>query len=142
MSEMHRPGRALRRIGAVLAGLLAVVLLSTATDAVLHATGVFPPAGQPMADALFLMATAYRVVYGVAGGYIAARLAPDRPMTHALALGGVGVVVSIAGAMATWDAGPEFGPRWYPLLLIATALPCAWVGGRLVGAQSRARAAA
>ena len=142
MSEMRHPRRVLRRVGALLAGLLAVVILSTATDVVLHATGVFPPVGQPMVDALFLLATAYRIVYGIAGGYIAARLAPDRPVTHALALGGVGVVVSIAGALATWNAGPEFGPRWYPLLLIATALPCAWAGGRLVGAQSRARAAA
>ena len=142
MHETRRPRRTLRSVGAVLAGLLLIVVVSTATDAVLHATGVFPPAGQPMADALFLLATAYRVVYGVAGGYIAARLAPDRPMAHALALGGVGVVVSTAGAMATWNAGPEFGPKWYPLLLIATALPCAWAGGRLLGAQSRARAAA
>jgi hypothetical protein len=54
---------------------------------VLHATGVFPPFGQPMADALFLLATAYRIVYGVAGCYLTARLAPDRPMRHALALG-------------------------------------------------------
>jgi hypothetical protein len=40
-----------------------------------------------MGDALFLLATAYRIVYGVAGSYVTARLAPDRPMQHALALG-------------------------------------------------------
>ena len=141
MSAMHRPRRALRRVGAVLAGLLAVVVLSTVTDSVLHATGIFPPEGQPMSDALFVLATAYRMVYGVAGGYVAARLAPDRPMTHALVLGGVGVVLSSARAIATWNAGPEFGPRWYPLLLVVTALPCAWAGGRLLGAPVPARAA-
>ena len=98
---------------------------------VLHAAGVFPPVGQPMSNPLFLLAAAYRVVYAVAGGYVAARLAPGRPMAHALALGVVGLVVSAAGAAATWNEGPAFGPRWYPLALVATALPCAWAGGRL-----------
>ena len=136
----HRPRHILRRIGAVLAGLLAIIILSSATDKVLHATGVFPPSGQPMADALFLLATAYRIVYGVAGSYLAARLAPDRPMQHALALGVVGLAISTAGAVATWNAGPAFGPKWYPLAVIAIALPCAWAGGRLRDMQVRARA--
>ena len=141
MSEMHHPRRVLRRAGAVLAGLLAVIILSIGTDAVLHATGVFPPWGQPMAGALFLLATAYRTVYSVAGGYIAARLAPDRPMTHALALGVVGLAVSSAGAVVTWGRGPAFGPHWYPLALIALAMPCAWAGGILRVMQLRARPA-
>ena len=140
-SDTRRPRHILRRAGAVVAGLLTVVVLSTVTDLVLHGTGVFPPDGQPMADALFLLATAYRVAYAVLGSYVAARLAPDRPMAHALALGAVGVVISSLGALATMNAGPEFGPSWYPLLLVATALPCAWAGGRLLSAQPRARAA-
>jgi hypothetical protein len=117
----------MRRIGAVLAGLILIVVLSTATDMVLHATGVFPPVGQPMSDALFLLALAYRIVYGVAGCYVAARLAPDRPMQHALALGVIGLVLSTVGAIAMWDAGPA----WYSLAVIAIVLPCAWAGGRL-----------
>jgi multisubunit Na+/H+ antiporter MnhB subunit len=136
----RRPRRFWRSVGAVVAGLLAIVVLSTATDAVMHATGVFPPAGQPMSDALWLLATAYRIVYGVAGCYIAARLAPDRPMQHALVLGVVGLVLSIAGAAATWNRGPGFGPKWYPLAVIAIALPCAWAGGRLRVMQLRTRA--
>ena len=97
----------------MLTGLLAVISLSIGSDAVLHATGVFPPSGQPMADALFLLATVYRMVYAVAGSYIAARLAPDRPMAHALALGVVGFASS-AGAVATWGRGPAFGPLVSP----------------------------
>ena len=94
-----------------------------------------------MGDALLLLATGYRIVYEVAGSYIAAWLAPDRPMTHALALGVVGLAVSIAGAVATWNAGPAFEPHWYPLALIATAMPCAWAGGRLAGVQPPTRPA-
>jgi len=40
-------------------------------------------------------------------------------------------VLSTAGAVATWDRGRDFGPHWYPLALIATAMPCAWAGGWL-----------
>ena len=85
-------------------------------------------------------AAGYRIVYGVATSYLVARLAPDRPMLHALVFGGVGVALSTAGAVATWGRGPEFGPRWYALAIIAIAMPCAWVGGALRGMQSRARA--
>ena len=113
--ETQRPRRVLRSIGAVAAGLVAVVVLSIGTDAVLHATGVFPPFGQRMTDGLFVLATAYRSIYAIAGGYIAARLAPARAMKHALALGFIGVLLGTAGLLATWNAGPEFGPRWYPI---------------------------
>jgi hypothetical protein len=87
-----------------------------------------------MNDKLFVLATAYRIVFGIAGCYLAARLAPDRPMKHALILGVVGLVLSIAGAAAMWDAGPA----WYSLAIIAIALPCAWVGGKLRLIQRRA----
>ena len=121
----------LRSIGAVLAGLLLIFVLSTAVDVVLHATGVFPPWGQPMSGALFLLASAYRIVISIGGCWVTARLAPNRPMAHALVLGAIGVVLSTIGAIATIGRGPEFGPMWYPLLLVAVAMPCAWVGGRL-----------
>jgi hypothetical protein len=123
--------RNLKRIGAVLAGLVTVVALSTLTDVVLHAAGVYPPWGQPMADGLFLFALAYRAAFGIAGSLLAARLAPDHPMAHALTLGIIGAVVGLAGTAATWDRGPAFGPHWYPVALIALSIPNAWLGGRL-----------
>ena len=131
MSETQPPRRTLRSIGAVFAGLVAVVALDLGLDAVMHAAGVYPPWGQAMASHLFLLAIAYRMVDGIVGGYIAARLAPSRPMRHALILGAIGVVLSIAGAVATWNEGPKFGPHWYPLALAVFALPCAWLGGKL-----------
>ncbi len=130
---MTKPQRnILRSAGAVVAGLLVVIVITTATDALLHATGIFPPWGQPMSDSLFLLAFAYRIVYGIVGGYITARLAPDKPVKHAVVLGAIGFVLSLAGAAATWNRGPEFGPKWYPLALIVIAIPTAWLGGKLV----------
>jgi hypothetical protein len=40
--------KTLKSIGAVLAGIFAGVILTVATDIVLHVTGVFPPLGRPM----------------------------------------------------------------------------------------------
>jgi hypothetical protein len=119
--------RRARGIGAVLAGLFTIVTTTTASDAILRSLDVFPPIEQPMSDGLFALAFAYRIVFGVLGCYVAARLAPARPMTHALWLGAIGVVVSTLGAIAMWDAGPG----WYSLGNIAIVLPCAWLGGTL-----------
>jgi hypothetical protein len=35
--------------------------------------------------------------------------------------------IGVAGAIAIGD----LGPLWYPVLLALSALPCAWVGGKL-----------
>ena len=132
MSGTKPQRRILRSAGAVLAGLLFIIIITTATDAILHATGIFPPWGQPMSDSLFLLALAYRIVYGIAGGYLTARLAPNQPVKHAVVLGIIGFVLSLGGTVATWNRGPEFGPKWYPLSLMLIAIPTAWLGGKLV----------
>jgi hypothetical protein len=141
MSEMQRPRRIGRSIGALLAGMFAGVILSLGTDVVLHAMSVFPPWGESMVgfDGPLLLATIYRTVYGVAGSYLAARLAPDRPMLHSMILGIVGLVLSIVGTIVTWNKGPAFGPHWYPLALVVLALPQSWAGGKLRVLQLRAR---
>ena len=138
---MSNHNRLLQSVGAILAGFVAVVASHLGTDAIMHATRVFPPWGQPMSDALFLLATIYRTVFTVAGSYLTARLAPHHPLRHALAGGVIGLVLSTVGAAVTWKLGPEFGPHWYPLALIVTALPCAWAGGKLREMQLMVRAA-
>ena len=122
------PRRLGRSVLAVVAALAAVFVLSLGTDEILHLLQVYPPWGQRMSDPLFALATGYRVVFNVAGGYIAARLAPSAPMRHALALGIVGLVLSIGG-VAVAVAKPELGPMWYPVVLLVVAVPCAWLGG-------------
>ncbi len=141
MSEPQPPRRIGRSIGAVLAGMLVGIVLTIGTDIVLHAIGVFPPWGQSMVgfDGALLLATVYRTVYGVAASYIIARLAPDRPMQHALVGGVVGLAVSIVGAAVTWNKGPALGPHWYPLALVALAMPQSWAGGKLRLMQLPAR---
>ena len=117
---------------AVLAGLFANAILSSATDLVLVAVAVFPPLsefGNPayFGDSLLLLALLYRTAYGVLGCYLTARLAPRRPMTHSLVLAGIGFVIGVVGAVATWGAWQS----WYSLAIIAVTLPSGWLGARL-----------
>jgi hypothetical protein len=121
-----------RSVLAVFAGLIANVILSTATDLLLAAAGVFPPLsefGHPesFSDSMLLLALAYRTFYGVLGCAMTARLAPRRPMTHSLTLGTIGFVIGVIGAVATWGTWTS----WYSVAIIAVTLPSAWLGARV-----------
>ncbi|MFA6956707.1 MAG: hypothetical protein WC538_12625 [Thermoanaerobaculia bacterium] len=119
-----------RSAAALFAAFVAIVVLSLAVDQILHVVHVYPPWGEPMNEpALNLLALSYRLVFGVLGSWLAARISPRNPMKHALILGGIGLVLSSAGAIATIPL--ELGPAWYPVSLVVTAMPCAWLGGVL-----------
>ena len=122
----------LKSTGAVLAGIIAGAALPTITDVLLRMAGIFPlfNPNEPLSNSLLFLATAYRTIYGVLGAYITARLAPNRLVGHALVLGAIGLVVSIVGTVVTWNMGPAFGPHWYPLALVALAMPQSWLGGK------------
>ncbi|KAA6462017.1 hypothetical protein DYQ86_10335 [Acidobacteria bacterium AB60] len=129
-----------RRIGrsilALLAGFVVNVALSVITDFALQAAGVLPVIGRgTMNDSQCALAAAYRALFSVISSYVVARLAPYRPMEHALVGAGIGMVLATAGAAATWNRG--LGPHWYPVALIAVALPSGWAGARLWLAQAR-----
>jgi hypothetical protein len=138
MSQAENRGHIGRSVLAVIMGILAGVIITLATDAILHKVGFFPPLGQWTPSGPLAVATAYRIAYSIFGSYIVARLAPSDPMKHALISGAIGVIASAAGAIATWNR--DLGPHWYPLALVVIALPCAWAGGKIRLMQLRARA--
>jgi len=115
----------------LIVGLVVGVVLSLGTDEILHVLNIYPLWGQTMSDQLFMLATGYRIIYSVIGAYVAARLAPYRPMWHAMVLGVAGLVVSIAGAALTWNHEPPLGPHWYAVAVALISLPCAWLGGKI-----------
>lgn len=125
--------RWLRYTGAFVAGFATVAILSMATDAVLHATGIFPTDGSVGTDANLALALAYRTAFTVLGGYIAARLAPANGLRLAIILGIVGTIAAAAGAIAMWDVGHN----WYAVALAALALPSTALGGWLFTRASR-----
>ena len=125
-----------RSTRAIVAAIVIVIALSLGTDEILHLLRVYPPWGVRMSDALFALATGYRIVYSVAGGYIAARLAPANPLRHALILGFIGLIPGALGVVVGMSK-PELGPLWYPIALLVTGLPCAWLGGVLYREPAR-----
>jgi uncharacterized membrane protein len=130
MVGSHTPPRRLgRSVWAIVAGFLAVVVLSIGTDVVLHKLGIFPPLGERMANRLFVWATIYRTIYAIIGSYITARLAPSRPLWHVMLGAIIGIIIGTVGAVVTWNK--DLGPHWYPLALIVTGIPCAWIGAKI-----------
>ena len=128
------PSLAWLRYGtAFIAGFASVAVLSMATDAVLHATGIFPVDGSVGTDGNLALALAYRTAFTVVGGYIAARLAPAHGMRLALILGIVGALAAAAGSVAM----SHVGHHWYGVALAVLALPSTAVGGWLFTRTSR-----
>ncbi|MES2007098.1 MAG: hypothetical protein V4436_03245 [Patescibacteria group bacterium] len=126
----------LKSIGAVLAGFLTVVILSTGTDFVVEAAGIFPP---PSAEGLYVtwmlaLALLYRTIFTVAGGYITAMLAPKRKMLHVNILGFLGTLGGLAGVAAGWN----LSAHWYPIALAVLAFPSVWAGGKLFMLRKKA----
>jgi hypothetical protein len=125
--------RWLRYAGAFVAGFATVAILSMATDAVLHSTGIYPKDGSVGSDANLAFALAYRTVFTVLGGYLAARLAPANGLRLSIILGVVGTIAATAGAVAMWNVGHN----WYAIALAALALPSTALGGWLFTRASR-----
>lgn len=118
----------LKSIGAVLGGFLIVVILSVGTDAILEATGIFPPPTEGLfVTWMLLLAFAYRTVFTVLGGYITAALAPANPTKHVTTLGIIGTVMGCIGIYVGWD----LSAHWYPIALAVAAFPSVWLGGKL-----------
>jgi len=129
VSEGVPPRQIGRSAWAIVAGFLVVVILSIGTDFVMEKLGVFPELGKRMSDQLFVLATAYRTIYAILGSYVTARLAPNRPMWHAMVGAVIGMVLGTVGAIVTWNK--DLGPHWYSIALVIEGIPCAWIGAKI-----------
>lgn len=114
------------RLAAVAAGFVSLAVLSLTTDAALHFLNIYPPLS---------IALAYRLVYVIAGGYIAARFAPFAPIHHAVILGMVAFTASAADAIVTILLSLD--PAWALIALMLTAMPAAALGGVLYCKRNR-----
>lgn len=121
----------MKSVLAVLVGLIVTIVLSTCVDLLVVYTGIFPARSADNTGTHWAIITVYRAVIAVLGCGVSARLAPSRPMMHALIAGGIGMALAVMGAIFAWDKGPAFGPHWFGITVALTALPCAWLGGKL-----------
>lgn len=128
----------LKSFGAVAAAVVILSALAAVTDTLLQWAQVLPVTGQrKFQNWQSLLALAYHLLYVVVAAYLVAALAPTRPMAHALAFGGVGVVMSVLGTIAIVTG--DLAPAWYGYALIVLSLPMAWIGGRLFALLRRER---
>ena len=119
------------KIGRSMLALLAGFIIN-----VVQAARTLPAIGrEPMNDFQSALAATYRTLYTVISSYILARIAPYRPMEHALVGATIGMMLCTAGAVATWNK--DLGPHWDGLVLIAGALPTGWAGAKLWMTQER-----
>ena len=121
--------KTLKSIWAVIAGFFSVALLSTFTDFILELIGVFPPLSQPelLTPMMLSFALIYRLIYTVYGGYLVAKLAPSKPMKHAIILAAIGTVIATIGTVVMWNLGNQ----WYPIALTILSIPCVLYGAKL-----------
>lgn len=84
------------------------------------------------APEFILAATLHGGFLTAVGGYVAARLAPDDPLRHALIVGALSLVLGVLVTTAPGE-GPE--PAWWVdtlgyLLAVPAALAGGWLGAR------------
>ncbi len=120
--------KTLKSVGAIVAGFFVGGALSVGTDALLETLKIFPPLNEGFfVPWMIVLAIVYRSTYNVLGCYIAATLAPEKPMLHVMIIGVVGLCLTIVGTITHADKGP----LWYGITLAVLTIPCAWLGAKL-----------
>jgi hypothetical protein len=122
-----------RSVLAVVVGFVFIAALWFGTDAVLRVSLPEALAGGQAGGMVLVATLVYSGLFAIAGCYLAARLAPSRPMAHALVLGGLALVLNGAAMLTLWGALPA----WYTAVSLLLVVPYAWLGGRLRQAEIR-----
>ena len=125
---MHRKG--VRLIISIITGIVFTVLWSIGTDLLMVKLGVFPSLesdAMSYNSSLLSIAFIYRSIYGIVGAYIGSVIAREQYMRSVLISGGLGFVVSLMGLVLTWGKSVA----WYPIMLTLTAMPFAYIGGKI-----------
>jgi hypothetical protein len=119
----------MKSIWAVAAGFLTVVVLSSGTDFLMEAIGVFPPTTNPelYTNWMWALALLYRTVFTILAGYLTAYLAPQNAMKHVWILAFLGLLGGLMGVYIGWD----LAAKWYCIALAVLAIPSVWLGGWL-----------
>jgi hypothetical protein len=118
-----------KSIVAIVVGFVLTAVLNVGTNAVLAkaAPGLIPT-GEPVTDpAALLLVCAYVAAFGILGCYVTARLAPSRPLFHALVLGGIALAMSIPVTVMAWNDTPA----WFNVYNLLAVMPYAYIGGTI-----------
>jgi hypothetical protein len=116
-----------RSFGAIVTGFVVVALLSFAGHEILRLVwpSAFGMANRIESAPALLLVLLYTFGFAACGCSVAARLAPNAPMVHALLLGSIIFVLDVIGTVSRWGSEPP----WYHVAVLALVMPAAWVGG-------------
>lgn len=117
-----------RSLLAVFGGWLVIQLLILATDSILmRLFSVQDGSGLPAPDWMLGLRLAYALIFTMLGGWVAARLAPERPWRHAVYL------ILLGETMGVVMAGGSLGtlPLWYFGTLLLLFPPAVLAGAWL-----------
>jgi hypothetical protein len=128
----------LKSIWAVFAGFAVATALALGADYLVMAAA--PQYADPQARVgnagLLAAMLAYTALFGAAGAWVTAWLAPRRPMMHAVILGVIALLLALTATTVFWATAPA----WYHVLSVLLVLPAAWAGGWLFARPGRRRA--
>jgi hypothetical protein len=118
-----------RSLFAIAVGFILIAALSIGTDVVLMTAmpSLYEANGSTTSLPVLLLTIAYVGLYATGGCYLCARLAPSRPMRHALVLGALGLAFGVVGSITRWN----MAPAWYHVLSMGLVMVYAWIGGWL-----------
>lgn len=119
-----------KSIGVMLLAFVVNALLSVVTDFLLESIGVLPDPSKGLFDtSAIILVLSYRAMYTILAGFLVAKLAPGKPMLHAVLLGIIGTTITLLAV-----SSPSFAdkaPLWFGYSLAAITIPCMWLGARI-----------
>ena len=119
---------ALKSVIAIIVCFMVGALLCIITDILLDKIGYMKAESfKENSPWVILVVIIYRFIYNVIGCYVAAAMAPARPMRHAMIIGVIGLVLGTLGSIVMWDKAVA----WYNISIILISVPCAYIGGQL-----------
>jgi hypothetical protein len=122
-------------VGAFL--LVGALIVGTTTAVTGAAPQYFGEGGSTRHAGVLLLMQLYVFVYATLGCWLAARLAPSKPMRHAMVVGWLGLAYNVVGTYFAWG----LYPAWSNVLGLLLVMPAAYLGG-LLAARPRAAALA
>lgn len=127
---MKKKRNIFKSIGVIILGFAISEILSVLTDFLLESIGVLPdPEEGLFGTANILIALSYRMNYTIFTGFIVAKLSPNKPMLHAMILGGIGTALTLLSL-----SDPDIAAKselWFVYTLAALTIPCLWLGVKI-----------
>lgn len=124
-------GRSILAVVAGLAGIFLIVMLATVVVAGLLLP---PPPGGGLPDPTgpyLAVNVTYSFLAAICGGYIAGRLAGQRPVMHAAVLAAVLTIMSLISAWSGGETTSNGQPGWYSPVIAVIGVAGVMLGGWL-----------